>query len=253
MGPCCEHAQYGFDQDYCREWAAQELNGVIPRSDRNAVVYDETAAGACIAAVARTVRSCKDLGQIDDACAGVYIGKLEEGDQCQINAECAVPGGDVWCMDRDMDGIAQCADVRGSAGDSCFETCVEDGDEGLCSGNSLMRGEATCYLNDGLYCHEELGCTPVHAIGDTCELDTCAMEAYCDNGTCVARKSAGQSCTGYDDCKIGLLCLSDGVCGAPKTARQGCNGGDCKGECVDGVCVDEALVTGPAMCTRLAD
>lgn len=65
-------------------------------------------------------------------------------------------------------------------------------------------------------------CRPVVPVNGTCTpgTDTCASDAFCDNGTCRARVPNGQPCGQGDRCMTGSIC-DMGTCTPPTFVARG--------------------------------
>jgi hypothetical protein len=256
IGPCCEDTGDTYAPDECRTLLEEELRDLLPLSENDAVSFDATRAGGCIAAVAKAAKSCGGEDNLDAACERVYAGKLAEGETCQSSWECATPaGGEAYCDMVDEGGAMKCVVTpRGASGDACGMTCTEHGSSTECSGSSMMVGNATCYTNDGLYCADNGACAQLKTVGEACTYDGCVHGAYCDEtGVCAPFGAVGESCAGWGECVDGAVCMDDGVCGTPKPVGAACtSSSECEDECEAGVCVADAFV-GPAICSGTLD
>lgn len=146
---------------------------------------------------------------------------------------------DCGAHDFDLDG--PCAAVwRGlvPAGGTC----------GPGIGTFICAEGTACRLSVETLCGT---CDPVVPVGAPCgEGARCAPSAACRGDTCVARPTAGQPCAADGPpCAVGSSCR-DGVCAIRPWAAPGAacgQGARCqyKSECVDGTCVEGALLGAP--------
>ena len=256
IGLCCQETGDTYAPDKCRTLLETELRETLPQSENDAVSFNATLAGNCIAAAAKTAKSCGSEDNLDAACEGVFTGKLAEGDPCRFDLECAAPaGGEAYCDMVDEGGAMKCVVTpRGASGDACGMTCTEHGSSTECSGSGTMVGNAICYTNDGLYCADNGSCAQLSAVGDACTYDGCVHGAYCDeSGACAPLKSVGESCAGWGECVDGAVCMDDGVCATPKPVGAACTSySECENGCEGGFCAADAFV-GPAVCSGTLD
>jgi hypothetical protein len=183
---------------------------------------------------------------VDRACNSVFTGRLDPGEPCQSDIECAAePDQDASCQDLEFDGYTVCVVwYRGTQGDPCYWTCTEQALTTTCNASSgeatAMRGE--CYTNEGLYCSVDGVCERQGAIGDPCAQDSGCAEGYCsfDSGECTALEPVGSACTSDATCREGLHC-PDATCepllanGQPCLSSFDCQSGLCNEEvCADG-------------------
>jgi hypothetical protein len=257
IGPCCQADGYTLDAAKCRTLLVAELGDELPQPG-SAAVYDANAGGNCIAAVTKVAQSCGGEENLD-VCEGIYKGKLAAGEPCTSSFECATPpGGQAYCdVTSDTGGNVCVASARGKLGDTCSETCTEEGTSTSCTTSSeVPPNAATCYTNDGLRCGEGNTCATLIPLGGACPgYEGCVQGAFCDStsGTCVATKSVGEACTGYSwsECAEGLHCSQSQVCEAAKPdgaaceSWEDCESGNCEGgKCVAESFVDELICTG---------
>jgi hypothetical protein len=245
IGGCCQKSGFAYDAQGCTALGTQEI-GAEFNPNQQGVVYDADAAGACIAALQKAASTCSSFDvESASACAGIFKGTLQEGAACTSSMQCATPvAGDAYC-DVPLDGQSGTCVVhaRGKAGDACNATCTDYPDgSGECSSSTSSTGTATCYTNDGLYCDQT--CKPVIAVGQPCEIEGCAMGAYCNNGFCTAYPAAGEACAQGYLCAQGTFCQGS-TCQAQLADGQACESGDqCKsGSCSGGVCGADTFVS----------
>jgi hypothetical protein len=78
----------------------------------------------------------------------------------------------------------------------------------LCSGTAT----GSCGTNTANLCPGNLACAPTKECFARCRWDAdCVLNAYCDNGACVASGSAGATCARNAQCINGLVCVG-GFC-----------------------------------------
>lgn len=110
----------------------------------------------------------------------------------------------------------------------CFEVTVGvQGDGEACAVNDECQSNlCDVPVCDGACCQGScVGAAPAGParVGESCASARCEDNAYCDEGTCVARKNAGAACIFADDCQFGLDCV-DAECAALPTLDQPCEG-----------------------------
>lgn len=270
VGGCCKSAGYTYDAAACKAAAQKGLTVGSKYS-----TYNAQAAGNCIDAIAQAMAACKGLDSFNAAaCNQVYTGTRAAGQTCDNDLDCVTPpGGTSYCDNFSGGGggggQGTCVvEPRGKKGDACDQTCTQGANSYSCSGGGggggtggsggSSGGTATCYTNDGLYCSDNGVCATLIPIGQPCpSQDGCVSAAYCDSGTCVARKAAGSPCTSYsDECKDGAYCADptgsgNGICtnlkadGAACTDFQECQSGDCE----NGKCTSGGSIVSPQLCS----
>jgi hypothetical protein len=88
---------------------------------------------------------------------------------------------------------------------------------------SQAAGQVYCDSGTG-YCDSGAAGTPCVALpdeGQPCHNQDCAVELYCNDGTCQPQHYLG-SCTEADDCEVGLVCL-EGTCRPPLQLGDACD------------------------------
>jgi hypothetical protein len=131
-------------------------------------------------------------------------------------------------------------------GDGCDQTCNDSGSSIDCDGFGPGGGTATCWRNDGLYCHSGMSeCATLISLGQHCKGEGCVNGAYCFDGTCIAKLETGGDCsTEYDACADGFYCDNTGSCQKTKAVGDACSDSiECEGACGDdGKCAATGLL-----------
>jgi hypothetical protein len=185
LGKCCQAAALPFDLETCkaegRDYAMMLLEYGTPRTK-----YDATAAGRCIAAIARVEQSCESdpSGVVDKACGSLLVGIQPLGAACNDPLDCAQPAsGTVTC------GPGTCvvdptAPVHSKVGEPCVATCHDGTAE--CSG---AAGAGFCHTEDGLWCDlTTASCKTQLANGEPCQ-----SSDSCSGGSCMPANSAAST------------------------------------------------------------
>jgi hypothetical protein len=174
--------------------------------------YDRYVAADCLAEV--EAKPCAFIlppnGELPDACVQVMSGGLNNGDACEVDAECA---------------------------------------SGLCLATATCPGVCTSFSGAGGPCQGRRSVGPQCARGYVCNAGTCEALLYesqpctghagsctpgtfCDGSQCQAQRSAGAPCSGPDlECQPGLVCAVVGLtpptrqCKAPQPAGGACRVG----------------------------
>jgi len=245
IGGCCQQAGLAYDAQGCTTLGTNEVSSEFD-PNQPGVTYDANAAGACIAALKKAASTCSGFDvETATACKGIFKGSLQAGETCTSSVQCAAPSnGDAHCdVPLDAPSGTCVVNTRGKSGDACGATCTEHQDGSSdCSGSSSSSGTAICYTNDGLYCDQT--CKPVIALGQPCEIDGCALGAYCATGVCTAYPTAGQACADGYLCADGLFC--DGSACQTQLANAQLYETDdwCQsGYCSNGACAADSIVS----------
>jgi hypothetical protein len=243
LGPCCQHEGYAFTQASC-EAAAKALMDTEIRNflSEPGVAFDETAAGACAAAIRKSMLGCTDRTLQDAAtipCSELFYGTVQEGGACTVDSACAPIAGvsAVACNSGECGPsvfLTTTSDTPGKAGDSCNATCKKTPTGVGCESGGVVSGQpapqlaAACHVEDGLYCTAQYVCAPLPKRGEACS-GYCATDSYCDTGSvCVAANASG-ACQSSDMCVHTSYCDNDTNQCTPLKA----NGMACK---VDSAC-----------------
>lgn len=242
IGGCCQAAGIAFDLAECKANILSVVSQGLAREMSPNIRYDANAAGACVAAYASVVKSCKSSNSIETACTGVFVGSLPAGAPCTVDDECASPAGSAaFCDGGDSTNggasgtcsvtSASATSAHGKLGESCAASCPS-GTTCAATGPSAAGGSGTgppitsvCYSDDGLYCSANATCQPLIAVGQPCSFDGCVNGAFCGAGVCTAGKADGAACTFDTEC-AGGSCLSSG---APSTGTGTGVTGTCSG------------------------
>jgi hypothetical protein len=246
--PCCAEAGLRADGQQCRFF----LGALAPGG------YNAQAGEACLAefrAAAMQPGFCQtSMSMESEACSMVFpsTGTKQPGATCEDTNECArSPEGEVSCESTFVNGatIQKCqVQVRGQEGNTPCLGTVEGNftSYALSTGDVLPRGYL-CHVADGLYCQDGGACTRLKQVGEVCMggfVSDCARTTYCDfsQRMCLARKVAGEACTGSDECEEGMFCPTNGrVCSA-----QSANGAACteSAQCVSQSCTNGTCQAG---------
>jgi hypothetical protein len=238
--------------------------------------YDAGDAADCAAALGDA--TCEELAGAADleACAGVWDGTQEDGEECAASAECA--GG--WCDPGECDPALSCCtgacaadEEEGGvpiAGDCSIDPCEAgafcDFQATPATCRELVALDGSCHegeCRDGLYCRvsdPDTGtgaCSDLPAEGEACDPDypVCARgDNWCDPGddTCHKRAAVGDACDEMaDNCVPYAWCSPDGECVARPGEGEPCEDWPpCMGdlECLDDTCVMPPLDDDQADC-----
>lgn len=218
--------------------------------DAHKIDYDGANAHECIQQVAQ--QSC-DLSALDGRsppapCAGVFAGKLQGGEACSLDAECA-SGTCEQRQDCPESGccVSACRPVQSSASDG--GACAKDRD---CQTGLICAKAQRCQkpaaagadcnndreCGDGLGCINPLStmpgtCRALPHLGEACPYLRCAGENLrCDDAgthTCVALGLPGAPCATAADCSPYMACNQDSrTCQELPSLGMSCTGA-CRG------------------------
>ena len=185
--------------------------------------------GACALTFAAPRTACDlDAGALCDG-AGECRGCLDDGDCtaaiCDKNGSCVAS-----CDDLSRDGVETDVDCGGAVCSQCVNgkgcAAASDCESGFCDdGGGAPAAICAACLGD-----EDCGGVP---------------GSYCEGGACRAKKGAGETCRGVNECASGFCPSGDGVC---------CDAA-CDGACSacltdktgtsDGTCAPVAATTDP--------
>ena len=197
--------------------------------------------GDCNAAAPKCVgnvcvpASCEDGvkngNETDVDCGGVCGATCAPSDTCNAaadcaegvctNNKCAAPS----CSDAVENGAETDTDCGGATCAKCGPNkgCDTNAD---CTGNQCTGVGGACVpnCNDGVKNNAETGvdcgggtCGGCGAGGPCAQDNDCVGTAYCDGGTCVAKKPNGTTCAAGNQCASGAC--ADGLC-----CNTACNG-----------------------------
>jgi hypothetical protein len=261
IADCCR--QTGYDPSSCRTTLAPQMTALLNlRLSSPNVVYDETASANCLNAYRSAFVACTDQelhAQIASACEPVFRGTVPVGGTCAESYECATPAsGRVRC---DTGVCTENSDTdpwdsdHAVAGEACGGTCSGDDGSVGCEGTNLSAGTALCWVQDGLYCSNNV-CVALPAIGRPCgNSNYCVVDGHCESGTCVADIAAGP-CNSDDDCVNTSYCdfSANRQCTPLKANGAAC---DMSSECIGGQCEADRCrswtVANAASCAGLLD
>jgi len=220
--------QFSFDDELARLEALWR--------DESSVEIDEEQAALCLDALRPYADSCDPIGdELSDTCDSVFIGKVENGEQCEDDIQCVSKN----CQ-TDDDGCGLCEPFL-EIGDTCIDS--EDGSLGECDETI------------GEYCNSQTEkCESYRLENEVCVVDAveyqCDNPAFCDedSGECQGPAEDGESCDerpcapgleyDFDDDAERCTCI---VRPDPKTQGDTCETGqvdDCDIEETALACVD---------------
>lgn len=244
VGSCCSAGNWSFDLDSCKFYAAATLGNALiaaPLANPDVVHYDAAAAGKCLQTIASIAHGCDASAEhaLDAACRPIAVGTLALGDVCSLNEECAaVEGARVTCLglhtsDGVVSGSGVCTSAsdsqtpHGNMGDECVGTVDFTADHYVPGivGDNRYPNAVPCFITDGLYCPAPgMTCQPLRELGQSCTPYSCVSGAFCDAGTCAARRSSG-SCGPVD-----FPCSADSFCNSEQCELKRPLGAACKGD-----------------------
>jgi len=248
---CCTDAGLGLDTSRC----STIFSGAGEGADN--AIFNPTNAEQCLVELKATA-SCGTTNH-SPTCNLAYKGMLEPGEACKQSLDCAKPsGGDANC--DPLRGICVVG-IRGELGAECQQSCeqVPNGtvycvwgpaSSGYANGTQITN----CFANDGLLCGDTGQCATLATSGMTCVDDSsCSRELYCDISrgyTCQPKRALGQACVEFSVlCVAGAYCNS-GTCAAKKANGVRCaTTAECVGVCncgVSGDCATAGTCTDPA-------
>ncbi|MBN2722707.1 MAG: hypothetical protein JXR95_01415 [Deltaproteobacteria bacterium] len=180
--------------DNCLEFidsnGTESFDMIIEAAEEGRIIYNGSKAVKCLSDMADL--GCVEMDAITpESCAGVFIGTLENGEDCSISDECASG----YCnIEHQCPGVCEDGSVEG-------ESCVTNAQ---CDENTrCINGVCTVF-------EEEL------KLDDECDStnDWCAWDLYCDyySDTCQPRGDVDAECEYENQCLHGLSCnLPDGA------------------------------------------
>jgi hypothetical protein len=246
LAPCCAPAGYQYNAALC-QFTLGPLGAHSP--DPN-ITFDSSSAVACLKAL--QAKPACDGGHIA-ACDAVHRGILQPGATCQEDSECA-PSSDLK-VECDVTDKVCTTTSKGKLGDPCDETCMTVEEEyGVCFTVFETKvypvtpyAHVACDRAQGLFCQVWSNhCAVVKGAGESCTgWADCAVGMNCivsgSTGTCQPRPTVGQPCPSGESvvqCAFDAYCASDQMCRGKKAAGQSCSTSDqCMGMCQSGLCV----------------
>lgn len=249
---CCEDEGYAFDPERCRSAVGDPLSETA--LEELSVSYDPEAGTRCLESWAQQIVECRPRldQEVASACEAALVGELEAGEPCQDSVECAPAGAFRSVCQNDQANTARCQPdleperfEHGEEGDPCTGSCREGPVGPSCSGVVLNEDDplVSCYESDGLFCGLGDTCQPLLHEGDSCLLEGCVPELFCDLDTltCLPRRESGP-CFTFDDCGGDTYCAESLTCEPKLEDGAACIIPD---QCASGGCKDEG-VCGPA-------
>jgi hypothetical protein len=242
---CCKTLNLGYDVAACQSWFAE--SGLGSASS----VFNPAMGAKCLDEMGGNI-NCGHTNNAP-SCAKVYSGLLEPGDYCASDTDCSAPyGGQPSCdplrrvcvvgmRGKLNDACHQSCEVYGNGSVSCVW--------GAASGSADGSVVVNCYANDGLLCGNLGQCSALAKRGELCVDDnSCSRDLYCayaaGNATpsCQPRRNVGEACVEFSlPCVITAYC-NGGSCSAKKTNGQHClSNAECQGVCNCGVTGDCSL------------
>ncbi|HQY60874.1 MAG: hypothetical protein IPQ09_10985 [Myxococcales bacterium] len=258
---CCEAAKFEYDEQSCVPQVTAEVQRTADVVKRGKVIYDKTAADACVEAYkARALLCVEDAGATPasgfepyvEACAKVFKGTVSPGGECTESAECQAdfpreigacstdnrPSADRTkkvCYKQVRVGPGEvCATSQTAPSPDQFEIKSCDPATGYCDGAGGADTTRKCraYAKAGEDCF-----TPPSTIVQ-CDV---RGGLSCDptSRKCIALPPVGQPCTAGQQCAKGAYCLRATTPGGASTctAQKG-DGSDCdsSAECLSSSC-----------------
>ncbi|MCK6535170.1 MAG: hypothetical protein L6Q84_19530, partial [Polyangiaceae bacterium] len=212
-GVCCTSACPGYCE-VCSVALGAATDGTCSIKPANSTPDQPCAGGALCNGVSG---SCPSGCTSDAGCpanqfcsvAGTCLPSRANGQACNPQGECMVPGCKLCSSGNCVDGVCCNTACAGGPCDRCDSPTA-----GTCG--LIPKGGAPQSSCNGYLCN---GASATCATGCTTNAD-CSATHFCDTGSCVPKKPKGQDCTTVAECEAGLYC-SDGVCCAT----------ECKGKC----------------------
>lgn len=248
LAPCCGGIGLSVSEGECSAVLEAQFAADYASADPDNYTYNAELAGDCFATARDLYR---DLGcdlsmasgatdpDVTETCNSVFAGKLEPGEPCASDIECArEPGDSADCTELGSDGPVCVVERRVAEGDPCYWTCTETGSGYVCLGTGSEEPalQGRCYTDDQLYCAEGI-CARPPALGESCTSTGVCAEGYCSNGVCSPAGDAGDSCESDAACVQGLFCDAT-ACAPKKPDGEACEySNECQSEsCDDGSC-----------------
>lgn len=202
-----------------------------------ALTLDDAKAKACAEAQAKALEGCGWVGVLAPpppaACAGLFIGSLDEGLRCRSSFECKAG---LRCHGSSALDVGRCGKARparalcGGGIDGLavvIGQVVIDAEHPECL-ESCARGRCTTRVKPGGACASESECGVGNrcenkvcvvgrlAVGAACVAGGCGEGARCLAGTCQLLRKEGESCDSEFDCARGGCVKkagASGICG----------------------------------------
>jgi hypothetical protein len=248
LGPCCASEGYAYAESICIQTAQAYIDAAVAERARlPGIVFNESAAGACVELYRAAAKACNDstlLDGSDNPCRNVFQGTIPTGGHCSEDGECAeVPGSAYVSCESGVCALSPddyyASDVHAKLGDACSLTCSVDDYGSSCSANvATISTHDACWKEDGLFCNSSGSCEAIPAVGQACPAYTCGKDAHCDASTrlCATGIATGP-CPSYDECLSTSYCDSDTQMCIPRKAngatcnyREECQSGSCEGD-----------------------
>jgi MYXO-CTERM domain-containing protein len=260
--------------DTCVNGSCQHSNVTGPCDDGNECTNNDTCSGSNCAG---TTKSCDDGNECTtDGCNPMTgctttprTGTCNDGNQCTGPDTCT--NGTCGGAARDCDDGNQCTD------DSCnpMTGCVHELRTGTCDdGNACTTGDRCvdgmpprCVPTSGPMCDDGNPCNmdvadcgtntcshPAANDGDSCGMNPCQEGQTCNNGACGG--GTPKDCDDDDPCTEDACSMTTGCTHDPApddtecndmsacTTGDSCQGGDCVGEPVECVAIDDCHEVG---------
>jgi hypothetical protein len=226
--------------DACEDFPLTTLGQDVLRAvDEKKIAYDGAAAKQCIAAMA--AQSCdvtsENARTVPTACGRVFAGRVDDGDTCAFDLECASNA-----CDAPACPIGECCSgtCLPTVDPDVDEACNRDTDcDGFCGADkkchALLAEREMCTRDEE--CDFDLACIgatelqpgrcrDLLPIGGACPYMRCAeIGAMCSAGICVATGLAGATCATSSDCSPYGACNASGRCEDRPQLGQPCTTG----------------------------
>jgi hypothetical protein len=212
---CCREAGYSSALPGCQQGMVEDLDKMIRDALDAGAVYDPTAAGECVGAIAPTCDESESAkARRPSSCGRVYHGgKRPLGGPCLSDGACAATDGHEATCDRFVtpDGTVPqaCRELLRVAreGEACVNPSLlvvvgcEEGticDGGRCVAASTPKLGDACIDNIGDPCAEGTVCdrlgtkrciVPLRGAGEPCTSPEQCELYRCDNGRCLGTRS----------------------------------------------------------------
>lgn len=198
---------------------------------------------------------CKDVGADDSRVGSAGSCTSNPGQDDCISGTWACSNGARVCVN----GATKCSANQLCQNGSCVARCMGGGSctdnpnqnrcrNGTysCAGgvrqcvDGTMKTSGSC--EGGRVCNRDGNCVePCARVGDPCCSGSCQNGLYCNGDRCAAKKEFGSTCSGTDECKMG-------VCTQSRCCRTACNSGEgCLREGTCGKLNGTSCVVGPQM------